>query len=430
MIDGELFYTDNQGDWIGSGSIMQVKKGGFVGHPGGLAWTKMTNSPFKLTQQEIYSKIDPRNQLGADGKESKPENIENEPFKTMADMKKDIPALQLPAVWLPHGVLGVSNSEVVKIPKGVFGPFEEQLLVGDQGQSRISRVFMETVKGELQGCAWDFRSGFQSGVLRMSWANDGSLFVGETNRGWGSAGDANEGLQRLAWNTLMPFEMKTIKAKPDGFEIEFTKPIDKKSAANLASYVIESFTYKYHPVYGSPTVNMQNCPIKGVKVSEDGMSVRLIVSKLRTHYIHKITLDGIRAEEQSHSLVHPTGYYTLNNIPDGASLSMAEVSTKSTVAVVKEIKPVKGAITFAQVEPLLIKNTCTACHNQNKKVVGPAFAEIAKRHYSVEKILQLIKKPQPQNWPEYSTPMAPMPQVPEADARKIAAWINTLDSNK
>jgi cytochrome c551/c552 len=430
MIDGELFYTDNQGDWIGSGSIMQVKKGGFVGHPGGLAWTKMPNSPFKLTQQEIYSKIDPRNQLGADGKESKPENIENETFKTMADMKKDIPALQLPAVWLPHGVLGVSNSEVVKIPKGVFGPFEEQLLVGDQGQSRISRVFMETVKGELQGCAWDFRSGFQSGVLRMSWANDGSLFVGETNRGWGSAGDANEGLQRLAWNTLMPFEMKTIKAMPDGFEIEFTKPIDKKSAANLASYVIESFTYKYHPVYGSPTVNMQNCPIKGVKVSEDGMSVRLIVSKLRTHYIHKITLDGIRAEEQSHSLVHPTGYYTLNNIPDGASLSMAEVSTKSTVAVVKEIKPVKGAITFAQVEPLLIKNTCTACHNQNKKVVGPAFAEIAKRHYSVEKILQLIKKPQPQNWPEYSTPMAPMPQVPEADARKIAAWINTLDSNK
>jgi len=34
----------------------------------------------------------------------------------------------------------------------------------------------------------------------MSWANDGSLFVGETNRGWGSAGEANEGMQRLNWN--------------------------------------------------------------------------------------------------------------------------------------------------------------------------------------------------------------------------------------
>jgi hypothetical protein len=38
--------------------------------------------------------------------------------------------------------------------------------------------------------------------------------------------------------------------------------------------------------------------------------------------------------------------------------------------------------------------------------------------------------PQPQNWPDYATAMAPMPQVPEAEARKIAAWINTLDSNK
>jgi cytochrome c551/c552 len=128
--------------------------------------------------------------------------------------------------------------------------------------------------------------------------------------------------------------------------------------------------------------------------------------------------------------MHPTAYYTLNNIPDGASLSMSEVSTKNTVAVVKEEKSSNGPITFADVEPLLIKNTCIACHNQNKKVVGPPFAEIAKRHYSIEEILQLIKMPQPQNWPEYSTPMAPMPQVSEADARKIAAWINTLDSNK
>lgn len=430
MIDNELFYTDNQGDWVGSGSLMQLKKGGFTGHPAGLLWTKMPNSPLKLTQQDIFSKVDPRNQMGDDGKAVKPSNNDNEPFKTLADMKMDFPDIQLPAVVLPHGILGVSNSEAVKIPKGVFGAFEGQLLIGDQGQSKIMRVFMETIKGELQGCAWDFRSGFQSGIVRLSWANDGSLFVGETNRGWGSAGDASEGLERLSWNKMNPFEMKTIKAKPDGFEIEFTKPVDKNSAANIASYTIENFTYKYHPVYGSPTVNLQNCQIKGVKVSEDGLTVRLIVTNLRTHYIHKISLDGIRAQEKSHTLLHPTAYYTLNNIPEGASLLMSEVSTKNTVALVKEVKSDNGPITFADVEPLLIKNTCTACHNQNKKVVGPPFVEIAKRHYSIEEIMQLIKMPQPQNWPEYSTAMAPMPQVPEAEARKIATWINTLETNK
>jgi cytochrome c551/c552 len=429
MIDGELFYTDNQGDWMGSGSIMPVKKGAFLGNPGGLVWTNMPNSPLKLTQEAIFSKVNPRIEFSEDGRRAKPENIEKESFKTLADIKKDVPELQMPAVWLPHGVLGISNSEIVKIPKGVFGPFEEQLLVGDQGQSKISRVFMEKVKGELQGCAWDFRSGFQSGVLRMSWANDGSLFVGETNRGWGSAGEANEGMQRLYWNSFMPFEMKTVKAMPDGFEIEFTKPIDKKKAANLSSYLVESFNYKYTPVYGSPTMNLKKCPVKGVKVSEDGLTVRIIVGDLKQYYIHKISLDGIRDQDSSYSLVHSTAYYTLNNIPDGPSLSLKEVSTKNVPTATAAVAKVKAGevMTYEQVKPLLIRNTCVACHNPNKKLVGPGFNEIAKRKYSVDKILQLIKNPQPQNWPEYATPMAPMPQVSESDARKIATWINSLD---
>jgi cytochrome c551/c552 len=429
MIDGELFYTDNQGDWMGSGSIMPIKKGAFLGNPGGLVWTNMPNSPLKLTQEAIFSKVNPRIEFSEDGRRAKPENIEKESFKTLADIKKDVPELQMPTVWLPHGVLGISNSEIVKIPKGVFGPFEEQLLVGDQGQSKISRVFMEKVKGELQGCAWDFRSGFQSGVLRMSWANDGSLFVGETNRGWGSAGEANEGMQRLYWNSFMPFEMKTVKAMPDGFEIEFTKPIDKKKAANLSSYLVESFNYKYTPVYGSPPMNLKKCPVKGVKVSEDGLTVRIIVGDLRQYYIHKISLDGIRDQDSSYSLVHSTAYYTLNNIPDGASLSLKEVSTKNIPTATAAVTKVKAGevMTYEQVKPLLIRNTCVACHNANKKLVGPGFNEIAKRKYSVDKILQLIKIPQPQNWPEYATPMAPMPQVSESDARKIATWINSLD---
>ena len=429
MIDGELFYTDNQGDWMGSGSIMPIKKGAFLGNPGGLVWTNMPNSPLKLTQEAIFSKVNPRIEFSEDGRRAKPENIEKESYKTLADIKKDVPELQMPAVWLPHGVLGVSNAEIVKIPKGVFGPFEEQLLVGDQGQSKISRVFMEKVKGELQGCAWDFRSGFQSGVLRMSWANDGSLFVGETNRGWGSAGEANEGMQRLYWNSFMPFEMKTVKAMPDGFEIEFTKPIDKKKAANLSSYLVESFNYKYTPVYGSPPVNLKKCPVKGVKVSEDGLTVRIIVGDLKQYYIHKISLDGIRDQDSSYSLVHSTAYYTLNNIPDGPSLSLKEVSTKNVAIATAAVAKVKAGevMTYEQIKPLLIRNTCVACHNPNKKLVGPGFNEIAKRKYSVDKILQLIKIPQPQNWPEYATPMAPMPQVSESDARKIANWINSLD---
>lgn len=51
------------------------------------------------------------------------------------------------------------------------------------------RVFLEKINGEYQGAAFDFRNNFQSGVLRMDFAHDGSLILGQTNRGWGSAGE-------------------------------------------------------------------------------------------------------------------------------------------------------------------------------------------------------------------------------------------------
>lgn len=452
-IDGKFYYTENQGDWVGSGGLWKVNKGDFMGHPASLRWTSLPNSPVKLQSDFFYSQIDERRTKNEQGRYIKPENRVNETFKTLFDMKKVFPELRLPSVWLPYGILGISSAEPVKIPENTFGPFAGQILVGDQGMSIISRIFMETVKGEEQGAAFLFRKGFRSGVLRLEWGTDGSLFVGETNRGWGSAGDANEGLERLVYNNKTPFEMKAVRAMPDGFEVEFTMPVDRKSAEDLASYNAESFIYKYHPVYGSPPVNTEKLKISGVKVSADGLKARIIVQNLRQYYIHTLTLDGIRSQDGFYSLIHPVAYYTLNQIPDGTRLSMSEVSTKNSEAKPATSAPAKKttvpkttaaktaetkapataaatattkAPTFKEVEGLLTKNTCLACHNQTKRQIGPPFAEIAKRKYSPEKIFQLIHNPQPQNWPGYSTEMPPMPQVTKAEAYKIASWINSL----
>ena len=427
MIDGELYYTDNQGDWVASGSIMPLNKGTFAGHPAGLVWDTAANSPVKVKQEQIFSKISQRLEFDHEGRPVKPQNIVNEKFMTKADMKKFIPELQMPLVWLPHGVLGISTSEIVKIPEGVFGPFEGQLLIGDQGQSNLTRVFLEKVNGELQGAAWLFRTGFQSGTVRLSWGKDGSLFVGETNRGWGSIGDANQGLQRLVWNNRLPFEMRTVKAMPDGFEIEFTKPVDKKYANDIASYSVSSFTYKYHAVYGSPEVNSLKHRIKGVKVSADGMRARVVVENLRENYIHIITLDGIRDKENAYSLIHPTAYYTLNNIPGGKKLANSELSTINTARAKLNATATGGPLTYGSVKPLLTRYTCISCHDPSKKQVGPPFSEIAKRKYSTEKMLQLIYNPRPQNWPGYAVSMPPMTQVPRTEARKIVAWIKSLE---
>lgn len=447
IIDGEFFYTDNQGDWVGTGGIWHVTKGSFTGHPAGLQWADRPESPVKLTSAQFYSKIDKR-QVKKDGRFVKPQNIiDEEDPDFLFKIKKELPELKLPAVLLPHGVLGISNSEIITDDtKGKFGPFAGQVFVGDQGQSKIMRVVLEKVKGEYQGVAFDFRSGFQSGVLRMTWGHDGSLFAGETNRGWGSAGTRNSGLQRLVWTGNVPLEMKTVKSMPDGFEIEFTLPIDKKSAEDLDSYSGKSYIYKYHAAYGSPTVNEETLAIKGVKVSEDGMKLRLLIDNLRPYYLHELTLGGIRSSDGTMALLHPIAYYTLNQIADGKKLVVGEFSAyrsskvagkNKSQALIKKSRPAaiktanRKAIvktpTFEQIKPLLTKYTCSACHQTDSRQVGPSFKEIAKRKYSKEKILSLVYNPQPQNWPDYATPMAPMPQVPKEEVLKIAEWINSLE---
>ncbi|MEM8899675.1 MAG: hypothetical protein AAGC85_16290 [Bacteroidota bacterium] len=450
MVDGELFYSDNQGDWVGSGGIWHVKKGVFTGHPAGLSWTDKENSPVSTSTEDLYLRVSPR-QKKMNGRYVKPENIQDEQQPDfLYQVQKDIPELVLPAVWLPHGILGISNSEIVTMDKeNAFGPFEGQLLVGDQGQSKIMRVALEKVKGEYQGVAFNFIQGFQSGVMRMDWGMNNTLFVGETNRGWGSAGITNSGLQFVNWTGQTPFEMHTVSARPDGFEITFTKAVDKKLAEDLDSYSGKSYIYKYHPAYGSPPVNIEDLQIKGVKVAEDGMSVRIVVDNMRQYHLHEIFVVGLRSAEGNEPVLHPAAYYTLNNIPEGKKLELSSLSTKRSSASLKKKvsadKPVKKvsqaaskkqavvareeskAPTYAQIEGMLVRNACTACHNPKKRVVGPSFQAIAKRKYSNERIVELIYKPEPQNWPEYAVPMAAMPQVPRKDALQIAAWINSLE---
>lgn len=442
MIDGELFYADNQGDWFGSGGVWHIKKGSFTGHPAGLRWSSESNSPVTLSADEFYAKVDERREQ-IDGRYIKPENIADEKNpEILFHAKESLPEITLPAVWLPHGILGISNSEIVEMGEGSnFGPFKNQLLVGDQGQSKIMRVSLEKVNGEYQGVAFDFIKDFQSGVLRMSWGSDGSLFVGETNRGWGSAGPATSGLERVVWTGEIPFEMQTVKAMPDGFEIHFTQPVDRKLAEDLDSYAGQSFIYKYHSVYGSPPINTEKLNIKGVKVSDDGMKVRLVVDNLRQYYVHELSLPGIKSASGL-PVLHGTGFYTLNNIPAGTKLNMSEVSTRRSSAEKKATvqKPAPKAAaakpsaskapTFEEIKPLLAKNTCLACHQVDKRQVGPAYKEIAARKYTAKQIVDLIYNPKPENWPGYSTEMPPMPQVPQDEALKIANWIISLQEER
>lgn len=293
--DGSIFYTENQGDWVGSGRMTHLEKGDFAGNPAGLRWTSEAGSPLSLKPEDVPST-----------------------GKPMHEVAKTVKNLKIPAIWFPHTLMGISTSDMKEdTTAGAFGPFAGQVFVGDQGHSKIMRVALEKVNGEWQGACFPFREGFQSGIVRMVWGQDGSMFVGMTSRGWASTGKSPFGIQRLVWTGAMPFEMKAITSQPDGFLVTFTQPVDRKTAEDPASYGLNSFTYKYHKTYGSPIENASAVPIRGVIVAEDGLSARIVAdTSLREGYIHEIKAEGLRSATGL-PLLHNTGYYTLNAIAPG-----------------------------------------------------------------------------------------------------------------
>jgi hypothetical protein len=212
--------------------------------------------------------------------------------------------------------MGQSASGIAcDLSSGKFGPFKEQLFVGDQTHSTVMRVFLEKINGHYQGACFPFRAGFGSGSLSLQFAPDGSLLVGGTNRGWGSRGSQPYSLDRVIWTGKTPFEVHEMRAKPDGFELAFTQPVDAKTATDPGSYKLSTYTYIYQAQYGSPEVDQTTPNITRIETTADGKTVRLYIDKVQAGHVHELHLDGVRSMSGA-PLLHPTAYYTLNYIPD------------------------------------------------------------------------------------------------------------------
>lgn len=285
---GDMFYTDNQGPWNGTCWLKHLKPGGFVGNPSGNKWYSLASN------------------LGA--RPADPQSNSRVPTE-WKKMKEFVP----PAVGFPYGKMGQSASGIANDGSGgKFGPFRNQLFVGDQTWSTVMRVYLEQVDGVYQGACIPFREGLASGSLSLEQAPDGSLFVGGSDRGWGARGGKPFALQRLVWTGKTPFEIHEIHARPDGFEVTFTDPIDPASVTDGA-VTAENYTYIYRADYGSPEVDKGKPAIRGLKLSADGRALHIGMD-LTVGHIHELKFPGLK-NRAGGGLLHPVAYYTLNVVP-------------------------------------------------------------------------------------------------------------------
>ena len=264
--DGEVFFTDNQGEWVATNKLCHVTEGRYFGFPNGAQKQHTTKPAGKTT------------------------------------------------VWVPYGWAHSINGVAYDHTGGMFGPFAGQFFLAElMFGGAIVRANVEKVNGVYQGACFPFWGKGLLGPVTLAFDPRGPLYVGGiTEPGWMAMPDRGA-LFRIDFTGEVPFEMRSIHARPRGFRVVFTKPVDP-ATINPAAFRLEHYRYEYTGAYGSPELDRTAVKVERAEVSADGLSVELTVGGLVTDRVYLITAAGVRSAG-GEPPVHPTGAYTLNEIP-------------------------------------------------------------------------------------------------------------------
>lgn len=283
--DGEIFFCDNQGDWLPSSKLLHLETGAFYG-----SRSVLGDAAAKL-------------------------------------------AVTPPVLWLPQNEIGNSPSTPALIPPG-HGPYSGQMCHADVTQGGVQRDFIEKVDGVYQGCVFRWTQGLEAGVNRLTFGPDGALYVGGigSTGDWGQAGKQRFGLQRLAYNGKTVFEPLALRAKSDGFELEFTEPLAPDSGWERESYAVSQWRYEPTESYGGPKIDERTLAVSAVAVSADRRKVDLWIDGLEPGHVVYLHLAGGITSESGRAPWTTEAWYTLNRIPAGATRDRARAPKAPVIA--------------------------------------------------------------------------------------------------
>jgi cytochrome c len=267
-VGGALYITDNQGDWLPVSKLLRLQRGAFYG------------------SQSV---------LGGEA--------------------ADLPVTP-PVVWLPQGEIGNSPSQPAPLEDG---PYAGQMIHGEVTHGGIKRVFVEEIDGVAQGAVFRFIQGLEAGINRLVWGPDGALYMGGigSTGNWGQTGKQHFGLQRVLYNGKPTFEMLAVRARTNGFEIEFTEPLAHGSGWEPEDYFVESWTYEATEDYGGPKLDLRAEDVLSASVQPQGRRVFLELGQMEAGRVYHLRLFDAITSASARPLWTTETWYTLNVVPPG-----------------------------------------------------------------------------------------------------------------
>lgn len=289
--DGKIWYADNQGEYVGTSKLFELKKGGFYGHPSSLIdLPGMTPDSPEIAWDKVSGKREHA------------------------------------VVLFPHNIVANSPGHPAwDTTAGKFGAFAGQIFIGDQTQSNLLRVVTETVNGVQQGVVIPFADGMESGVMRPVFLPDGSLLLGQTGRGWQAKGGHVASLQHLVWDgKTTSQDLLRVSATSSGFALVFTQPLaaEFNESEFGTKLQLRSWVYRDAPNYGSDMLDERDEVIKALKLSKDRKTLTIALADLQQPVVHPqqtarvyyFNLPDLRATPSGDKAALKA-YYTLYSFP-------------------------------------------------------------------------------------------------------------------
>lgn len=250
-------------------------------------------------------------------------------FINKLERKPDFnPPNESPAVEIPHpwtrSVNGICflNDGLRDHAPGTFGPFTGHLLGCEFNSRTLIRMSLETVDGVRQGAAYPFSIQPDDVALPtfegpnvVAVAPDGDLYVGNLlDSGWG--GGRNTGsIVRLTPNGKLPLGIAEVRAAADGFVIRFTAKADRAKLSVTKNYAVECYRRESTPQYGGDDKDRMVVKVQSAVPSDDGLEVRLRCDKLQTGFVYEFHLRSLAADGET--FFPAEAHYTLKRLPLG-----------------------------------------------------------------------------------------------------------------
>ncbi|PQO33720.1 c-type cytochrome [Blastopirellula marina] len=278
---GELFVTDNQGNWNPFNELNHVVPGlryGFI--------NKVDRAPGFA------------------------------PVETP-------PSIAIPHPWTRsvNGIcfLETPAQERDRLGYDLYGPWEGDLIGCEYDTRRLVRMSIEKVGDVIQGAVYpltldppkDAEKGLL-GPVSCAVAPDGDVYIGNIrDAGWGGGNNVGAFTRMRPNSVHLPVGIDEVTLTPNGFQIRFTAQIDGALGGLASNYTVASYTRESTPAYGGDDKQRRLETVSSVQLSPDRLVATITLeSPMREGFVYEIFLDD-EVAGQGQTLWPKEAHYTV-----------------------------------------------------------------------------------------------------------------------